>query len=233
MRYTNDKGFTLIELLVAIAIAAIVMIAIISAYQIQVRGKNTQEALTDMNQTARAAMEIMTHELRTAGCDPNRNAGAGIVNATVNDLTFTMDIGNTAGDSFRPDSLLDGPSESIRYALNGLNLGRDTGGGAGLQPLALNVDALNFVYLDGFNPPNVIAPDAAGVIDAGDLDDIRSIQVSIVARAGQFAGGFMYAHTDTTPYVNPQGDVILAAQNDGFRRLQLTTTVNCRNLGTN
>jgi type IV pilus assembly protein PilW len=221
MRRSDNFGFTLIELMVAMAAGAILMAAVVSAYQVQVRSKNTQEALTDMNNTVRTALEIMVHELRTAGCDPNNTDTAGIVNAGANDLTFTMDIGNTAGNSFQPDGLLDGPNEQIRYAINANgNLGRDRLDGAGLQPLARNVDALDFVYLD-----------ANGNVTAT-LADIRSIQITIVARAGRLAPGFTMSSTvDNRVYTNQQGTVILPAPGDRFRRLLLTTTVNCRNLG--
>lgn len=220
MKRSNIKGFTLIELMIVLAISSILMAAVVSAYQVQVQSKNTQEILTDMNQTARAALEIMTFELRTAGCDPDGTAGAGIVNAGANSITFTMDIGNTAGTSFQPDGLLDGPNEQVQYAINGAgNLGRNTFDGNGLQPLARNVDALNFVYLDANGNPT------------GTLADIRSIQVTLVARAGQTAGGFLHTYTNNIAYTNQQGTEILAAQNDSFRRLLLTTTVSCRNLG--
>ena len=99
--------------------------------------------------------------------------------------------------------------------------------GAGLQPLARNVDAIDFVYLDGSNPPNVIASPVA----AANLGDIRSIQITIVARAGGAAPGFMKRVVDNRVYTNQQGTVILAAPGDSFRRMLLTTTVNCRNLG--
>ncbi|MEE4111298.1 MAG: prepilin-type N-terminal cleavage/methylation domain-containing protein [Desulfobacteraceae bacterium] len=234
MRRSDQFGFTLIELMIAMVIGSILMVAVVSAYQIQVSSKNTQEALTDMNTTARAALEIITHELSTAGCDPNNTDTAGIVNATANDLTFTMDIGNTAGNSFRPDGLLDGPDEQIRYAINAAgNLGRDRLDGAGLQPLARNVDAIDFVYLDGSNPPNVIASPVA----AANLGDIRSIQITVVARAGRAAPGFMKTTVDNRLYTNQQGNALVFANgvpnppNDSFRRLLLTTTVNCRNLG--
>jgi len=219
MKQSTQNGFTLIELMVTMAIASIIMAAVVSAYQVQVRSKNTQEALTDMNSSTRAAMEIMVHELRTAGCDPDGTAGAGIVNAGANSVSFTMDIGNTAGTSFEPDGLLNGPNEQVTYAINGNgDLGRDTGGG--LQPLARNVDALDFVYLD--EDGNVTAT----------LADIRSVQVTIVARAGRGGSpGFMGTAVDNTDYTNQQGTVILAAPGDNFRRFLLTTTVNCRNLG--
>lgn len=217
MKPSPNTGFTLVELLVAMAAASIVMVAVVSAYQVQVRSKNTQEVLTDMNQTARAALEIMTHEIRMAGCDPTLTAGAGILIANPNELSFNMDIVNAAGTSFQPDGLLTGPNETVRYAINvNGHLGRDTGGG--LQPLARNVNALDFVYLD-----------ADGNVTAA-LDDIRAIQVTIVARAGDAAGGFRHAHTDSDDYLNQQGTVIFTAPGDSFRRLRLTTTIACPNL---
>lgn len=219
MKHSDHNGFTLVELMIAMVIGSILMLAVASAYEVQVRSKNTQEALTDMTSSARAALEIMIHELSTAGCDPDESAGAGIVNALANDLTFTMDIGNTAGTSFRPDGLLDGPNERVRYAVTAAgDLGRATGAGM-LQPLVRNVDALDFVYLG-----------ANGLVTAV-LADIRSIQISIVARSGQVVPGFTGSTVDNTVYTNQQGTVILAAPGDSFKRLLLTTTVNCRNLG--
>lgn len=58
MIHIETKGFTLIELLVGIAITSIVGVLMVSAYQMQVRSKNTQEALTDMNQAARAHLRL-------------------------------------------------------------------------------------------------------------------------------------------------------------------------------
>jgi len=211
----NNQGFTLMELVVAMAIVSIVMTAVVSVYQLQIRGKNTQDALTDMSQTTRAALEIMTHEIRTAGCDPRRTAGAGIVTANDDELRFTMDIGD--GASFEPDGDTDDPNEDVRYAINAKgHLGRDTGGG--LQALARNVDALNFVYLD--ENGNI----------TGTPDEVRTIQVAIVARAGQAAGGFMHSFTDTRQYPNINGDVIFGPANDSFRRLLLTKSIACYNM---
>ena len=223
MKQTSNKGFTLIELLVAMVIVSIIMAAMVSAYELQVRSKNTQEALTDMNQTLRTALEIMTHEIRTAGFDtvPPSAAVAGIITANANELRFTRDIGD--GVSFQSDNDTNDANhdEDIRYAINANgHLGREVMGAGGLQPLARNVDALDFVYLDFNGNPTAV------------LADIRSIQVTIVARAGEAGGvGFVGAHTDTTVYQNQQGAVILPAQNDAYRRLMLTTTIQCRNLG--
>lgn len=225
MKHADNKGFTLIELLVAMAIASIVMAAVVSAYQLQVRGKNTQEAVTDMNQTARAALEVMTNEIRSAGLDPldALPIGAGIMTAAANQLRIIMDIGD--GVSLQSDGDTADANEDVTYSLyvdgdGNQHLGRDTGGGN--QPLARNVDALDFVYLDATGNPT------------GILANIRSLQLTLVARAGERAAGgvgFVGAHTDATPYQNQQGTEILAAQNDSYRRLLLTTTIQCRNIG--
>lgn len=221
MNQASNKGFTLIELLVAMAIASIVMGAVVSAYQLQVRGKNTQEALTDMNQTLRTALEIMTTEIRTAGFDTVDTAAAvaGIITATATELRFTRDIGD--GVTLEPDGDVNDANEDIHYRINtNGHLGRQVGNAGGFQPLARNVDALNFVYLDANSNPGAIG------------NNIRSIQVTIVARAGEAGGvGFVGRYTDTTVYQNQQGTVILPAQNDAYRRLMLTTTIQCRNLG--
>ncbi|MGB9499055.1 MAG: prepilin-type N-terminal cleavage/methylation domain-containing protein [Dissulfuribacterales bacterium] len=255
MRNTAKNGFTLVELLVAMAIASIVMAAIVSAYQIQVMGKNTQEIITDMNQTARAALEIMAQEIRMAGCNPkgideNANGRPRIITASPGELIFSLDIDDNLNTK-QPDGDCCDSNEVIRYCLtndaagDGINdsiasgvechLGRETGPGndpdlacggvSGLQPLARNVDVLNFVYLD---EDGVVIGAPVGV---NDLKDIRSIEITLVARAGKESGGFLYSYTNKDTYKNQQGTEILSAQNDRFRRLQLTTTINCRNPG--
>ena len=107
-----------------------------------------------------------------------------------------------------------------------------------------DIDALNFVYLDEdgndlidytLTPPQV--PD--GVMATPDRrDEIRSVQITIVARAGQNERQGLPGNTqDTKVYMNQQGrpgddwDVVLPAPNDKYRRIVLTADVKCRNLG--
>ena len=94
--------------------------------------------------------------------------------------------------------------------------------------IALNIDAVNFAYLaaDG---NNLIV---GGAVPAGQLADIRSVQISIVARAGENPRyGLPNQNLDDKDYMNQQGAVILPAQNDRFRRIALSSDVLCRNLG--
>ena len=251
MTHSLKNGFSLIELLVAMAVTSIVMVAIVSTYTVQVRAKNTQEALTDMNQTTRAAFEIMTQEIRMAGLDSTEDANARIFTANTGELIFSMDRGNSGGTNAPNGDCCDG-NEQIRYHLtndadnDGVNdaiaggvechLGRETGSGlivahgcgggtSGLQPMARNVDVLNFVYLD--NTGAVIPVPVA----ASRLDDIHTIEVTIVARAGTESTGFLYSYTDANAYFNLQAQQVLPAPNDSFRRLRMATTIDCRNVG--
>ena len=218
----QNQGFTLIELMVAMVISSILITAVVMTFQLQVRSKNTQMVLTAMNQTSRIALEIMTKEIGYAGYDPLRSANAGILVALPNQIDFTMDIGDPsqpATNALEPDGDANDPNEFVRYAINtNGHLGRDTGGG--LQPLARNVDALNFVYLN-----------AQGNITAV-LANIRSVEVTIVARAGEAGGaGFTGTHTDNTVYQNQRGLNIYTAPGDSFRRVRFTTTIQTPNNG--
>jgi type IV pilus assembly protein PilW len=211
----NRKGFTLTELMVVMAISGVVMAGIYSAYYSQQRSFMIQEQVVAMQQNLRSGMYFMVREIRMAGYDPTGKAGAGIISATADSIRFAKDD-NGNGDT--NDS-----NEDITYSLydfgkNGVNdLGRDTG--EGNQPVAENIDALNFVYFD----------EHGAVLDTpvADPEDIRFVQISLVARTGR--GDPEY--TNNNVYTNQLGTVIYKAPGDNFRRKLLTAQIKCRNLG--
>jgi type IV pilus assembly protein PilW len=224
---SKKEGFTVSELLVAMVISGVVMAAMYSTYYSQQRSYVVQEQVAAMQQNLRAAMFYMEKGIRMAGCDLERSANAGITTANASSISFTEDIRGAAEGS-NPDGDTNDPSESITYSLSGGDLLRDDVNGVGNQIIAENIDALNFVYLDGASPPNVLDDDGNGNVTTS-ISDIRSVQITVVARAGREDPQRKY--TDTSSYTNQQGTVILAAQNDHFRRRLLTTTIRCRNLG--
>ena len=132
----------------------------------------------------------------------------------------------------------DGVCDGLPTDLNNgsaCNLIRRSQAAAAFQILAANIDALNFHYL-GRDPSNatcdincpLVAP-----VTAANLGDIRSVQITLVARAGQNVPVFSYKVRDDRIYRNQNDDIILPAQNDQFRRLYLTTEIRCRNIGLN
>lgn len=221
---TNKKGFTLIEILVALAISSVVMTAIYSSYRNQVSSHTTQQRIVNMQQNIRGGLTIMEREIRMAGYDPTGNAGARITLANRAELRMQMDMDE--------NGVTGGSNEIVRYVLTNdqnmdgiadgtpCHLGRDTGGGR--QPAADNIDALNFVYLDASG--NVLATPVSNP------DNIRTIQVTMVAREGTKVPVLSYKTTDNRSYQNQQGQVVLPAQNDNFRRIILTSNIYCRNM---
>jgi type IV pilus assembly protein PilW len=218
------RGFTLVELLIAMALSSIVLASVIAAYSSQIRSHVTQQMVVDMQQNIRGAMYIMQREIRMAGYDLTGLTGASILVADDAQLQFQIDDN---GDGDFIDGADNDSMEQIRYAMTGGGaLGRQLWNGP-LTPLAENIDAINFVYLDGANPPNVLATPVV------DRSEIRSVQITIVARSGQNMPVLFYRKTDDRIYRNQQGTIILdmSAAPDAFRRRLLTAEVRCRNLG--
>lgn len=228
----RQKGFTLVELMMAILIFGLVMAAVFTSYRSQQRNQTAQEAVADMQQNIRAAMLIMTQDIREAGCDPLGTSGAGVLVATPGVLQFTRDIaGNTINPNQANGSVAD-PNENVTYGFsiandadrNGIadagsaELGRDTG--AGFQPIAENIVAIEFRYMmdDGT---------ATTTPSGAQLGHIVRIQISLLARAGRadpdYTDNKTYTTADGTVWGGPAGFM------DNFRRKLEIVTIQIRN----
>ena len=229
-------GFTLIELLITLAISGILMTSVYAAFQTQQDSYLAQEQVAEMQQNIRAGLDMMVYELRMAGYDMDKNGDktgtAGITVANPNTVTFTL-VADDDSDDSNNDGTVDeaGELKTIRYNLfdaygdGSLDLVRLVGTvETTKRAVAENVDALEFNYLD-----------SAGAVTAV-LADIRSIQISILARAGnpdrKFNNGQIY-----TPASGVVWDLNGASAgngnppNDNFRRRFQIVTVKCRNMG--
>ena len=68
----KESGFTLVELLIAMTIGLIILAALSSTFIMQRKAYDVQEQIVEMVQNVRAAMDMMTREIRMAGCgDPD------------------------------------------------------------------------------------------------------------------------------------------------------------------
>ena len=225
----KNRGFTLIELLITLAIASIVMAAVWKSFQSQQESYVVQEQVSAMQQNLRGGLDIMVKELRMAGLDATGNALAGFVVATNNEVRFTTDL-NQDGD-------VSDTNEDIRYALyissatvtNKQNLGRDTG--ANLRAVAEDIEAIEFLYTVNNGTPTT--PIITQTLTPLNLETIRSIDISILARTGRGAKDFI--NTDTYSPATVLYGIAAAAvwgpYNDSFRRRLLITSVQCRNMG--
>jgi type IV pilus assembly protein PilW len=219
----SEKGFTLVEILVAVAISGIVMAGIYSAYYTQQRSYEVQEQEVAMQQNLRAAMYFMEREIRMAGLDPERSAGAAIIAVGSDTLQLSEDTSDP--DDVDGDGILDEPSgiieteqENIRYYLEDDRLRRATieeaTGDPLVQTLADNIETLDFVYLDADG--NVTATPG----------DIASVQIALVAKSARQDP--QYSRTQS--FSNMQAES-LGTYTDKYRREILTAQVKCRNIG--
>ena len=215
VRTTTDKrGFTLIEILVAMALSAVVAAAIYKHFTAQQQVYRIQDQAVEMQQNLRGGTDLLLKELRMTGFDPNLSSSAGFVTATASSLRFTMDL-NKDGD-------LSDADEDVSYFLytsSGItSLGRLVPGGTN-QPVAENIQGLEFCYTlnDG---TQTSAPGAT------DLDRIRRVEITMLARAAQQDKG----HIDRKTYNEQPCGTTWGPFNDGYRRRLTRTTVTCRNM---
>jgi len=168
----QPTGFTLVELLVAMAISAIVLSAIVTVFDVQRKSYVNQEQMTEMVQTARAAIDMMGREVRMAGYDPKR---VGIVGMPydASKLHIRADL-RGAGANAGPDGDTNDPNENITYKYYDTThqIKRKTGGGY-FQPFAENIEAFAFSYLDS-NGHITTTP-----------SDIRQVGITITVRTSR------------------------------------------------
>ncbi len=215
-------GFTLLELLLTLAISGIISASIYSAFIAQQRTYLAQDQVAEMQQNLRAGLMMMTRDVRMAGYDPDETNNYGVTSAASSKFVFTADLNDDGGAP--------GSGETLTYELY------TTGAGisavrriAGQSEIAENIEAIEFIYLDSsgtdLGDPTSTPP---GTVPAGAQADIRSIQVSILARAGKPDRKF----TNTITYTPASGVANnWGPYNDNFRRRLLITTVKCRNMG--
>ena len=213
----RELGFTLVELLIAMVMALVVTTSIAGVFISQRKTFATQEQVSEMVQTARAAMDMITREVRMAGYDPtgtmqrkdpSEAGGIPFVGIPYNrrQLEIFADIddddGSGSGDGDTGDA-----NEEIVYRFYDASdrrypnqIKRKSGRGY-FKAFAENIDAFNFRYLDADGNPTTSTP------------DIRQVEITITSRTAR-----------------PDPDYTDPAYGDGYRRYTLTSRVTPPNL---
>ncbi|HOE23135.1 MAG TPA: prepilin-type N-terminal cleavage/methylation domain-containing protein [Smithellaceae bacterium] len=206
-------GFTMIELLIAMAVGLVLLAAVYSVFLVQNKELRNQEQITEMQQNARMAMEMISRDLMMAGfggynatailprCTGTTTATnapcVGITAANANSISFAMDVTDNAGTG-GPDGDRDDANENITYDVytsGGVPaLGRKSSTSASRMPVVENVSALSFTYLP-----------ATGTTATTDLSLIRRVQISITTRTANVDPGTgNYRYFTLTSTVTPR-----------------------------
>lgn len=214
----RTNGFTLVEIMVAMVLTAFVTAAVYKSFASYQQIYTIQDQTVEMQQSVRAALEVMAKEIRSVGYDPSGAAGADFISATGSSLNFTMDL-NGDGD-------LTDTGENVRYAVytddhGDKQLGRSVpaeNNTWSTQSIGQNIENIEFLYIldDGTQKT---APAAS------ELARIRCIQVTLLGRASIRDKNFIKNETFTTP-----AGVTWGPYSDGYRRRLITTAAKCRNM---
>lgn len=183
----TKKGFTLIELMVTMAIASVVLAGIYAAYSAQVRSHVTQQVVLDIQQNLRSATYYLQRSVRMAGyganagfvdnfdafIEPYKSSGA---SRTATSIAFTVDEDDDGQIDGTDGANIDNvDNELIAYRLDGNNtLLQYRPSMNSWIPIADNIQAINFRYLDGDLNGIIMPPQT--------LADIRSVVMTITAQ---------------------------------------------------
>lgn len=159
-----ENGFTLIELLIATALALVIIGALSSAFISQRKTYAVQEQVSEMIQGARAAMDMISREVKMAGYDPTE-AGIGGIPYSATQLETRADFN---GDGDTSDA-----NEKIIYTFDTANKQIDRNTGGGNQPFAENIASFSFEYYDAQGNTTTAT------------QDIRMIRITIQARTAK------------------------------------------------
>ena len=168
---TNQRGLTLTELLIALALGLFTIGAVYGVYLNQVKRQIVQEDVLAMQQTARAALDMMAREIRMAGYDPmgvNRDVDASNdfhgLSYHPTELRIRADLNGNGVPTDRNESIV------YIYDDSTFTLRRKVGGG-GRQPVADHIEALTFSYRDALGHPTTHTP------------SIQAVDVQVTARS--------------------------------------------------
>lgn len=177
----NRSGLTLVEVAITGMILGIVLAVVMGVFFSSNRLHQKTNQRVGMQMSTRLGLDIMTKELRHAGCDPSEVGVTGVVKAAADTIRIRADLdGDGAIQTAEP-------SEDVTYYYDpGTQiLYRDPG--TGPQVIVPNVTNVTISYLDGAS--NVLGPLP---LDATNMARVRSVAITITADsqdAGQVTWG--------------------------------------------
>ena len=227
----NQSGLTLVELMISMVISGMLLAVMVLAFTAQSRTYNTQQEISTLQEDMKAALQLMSRDIRMAGYDPFGTAGSSIIAATATTFHATQDLDDSGG--------LGGPEEDIFYSFvtpaagSTASLSRSTNAGLP-QPVIDNLTHVGFEYL--VVTPNAGAPATRTwkfIALPGDLANIRAVNVCIQGRTPRQTSTTQDTATFMAAFNTPPGAVDwspTAANRGRFQWRTMCAEVKCRNL---
>jgi type IV pilus assembly protein PilW len=174
---TDSRGFTLMELVVAMGISMVILGAIAGTFMTQTRFYNAQEQVNEMQQNARAAMDLMTREVKLAGYKPRGTESFTGVSYSTTELRIRANLNGYLDDADGGNATInDSSDEHIVYTFDSANkqIKRAYGAvGATQEVIANNIESFTFGYLDSSGAATTTAA------------NIRQVSLNITARTSK------------------------------------------------
>lgn len=195
----HQKGLSLIELLIAMVLGLVLLVGVSELYSNSARTYNDNIKVTRLNQELRAALTMMSNDIRRAGFSAaaaptqwvNQNPFQAIfVNGNANCILFSYDHGNGSGSAVGPDGILNTGTgllvdENFGYRLSGdalqsrvNGLGCDDNGWQSLTDSSITITNLQFAL----NAQPINGPDADNDGTADYVLTVRDVRILITGR---------------------------------------------------
>jgi prepilin-type N-terminal cleavage/methylation domain-containing protein len=138
----DRQGMTLVEMMISLSIFAVVLGVVFSFMQNTSNSYQKTRQKVQYQQSVRAAISLMSREIRSTGCDPEAIGFDRFGQADANVLQCRMDLN---GDQDITDN---NPDEDVTYTFVAASgeLSRDVG--AGDQVILKDLQSLTFRYFD-------------------------------------------------------------------------------------
>jgi type IV pilus assembly protein PilW len=176
-RFLNDNGFTLMELVVALGIGMAILGAVAGTFMTQTKFYNAQEQVNEMQQNARAAMDLITREVKLAGFKPRGTESFSGVTYSTTELRVRANLNGALADASGGNATIDDTTdEHVVYTFDSANRQiKRSYGAVGSTPdvIANNIESFTFDYLD-----------STGTATSTQAN-IRQVSLSITARTSK------------------------------------------------
>lgn len=159
-----SPGFTMIELVISMSIALVVMGAAYQSFLVQQRAYDARAQVTDMHQNARAGLDFMVRELRSAMT----------ITSVLSCGTASSSIDYRSVENSTQDRCFSWSDNKIRYGRGG-----DCAAGGSPDPVAENITSLSLTQCGNLLSITLVARTAGRDPSLGDY---RSVTLSANAR---------------------------------------------------